>query len=94
MEFLIVDQNENEILSHSGGGKGELFDNRMVFTSNKKFDPIDSAVKELTITPYLLLPTDGGGACLYESGEMIEWEFRGRSLNSVDFKPFKVKLLP
>ncbi len=92
IEFLIVDQDGNEIMGHSGGVRGELLKNSMVFTSNKKFDPIDSGVNELTITPYLALPTDGGGVEVDENGESRELEFKGDSLQPVEFESFKVKI--
>ncbi|MFE4243261.1 hypothetical protein [Peribacillus butanolivorans] len=42
-----------------------------------KFDPISEDIKELTITPYLALPTDGGGVELDENGEYRELDFKG-----------------
>ena len=92
IEFLLVDQNGNEIMSHSGGVTGEKLKNRLVFKSNKQFDPIDSNVTELTITPYLALPTDGGGVEFDENGESRELEFKGNSLQPVEFESFKVKI--
>lgn len=92
IEFLMVDQDGNEIISHSGGVTGERLINSMVFTSNKKFDPIGSGVNELTITPYLALPTDGGGAEMDENGESRELKFKGDSLQSVEFESFIVKI--
>lgn len=92
IEFHMVDQDGNEIESHSGGVSGERLKDRIVFTSDKKFDPIDSEVKELTITPYLALPTDGGGVEFDEKGETRELEFKGDSLQPVEFKSFKVKI--
>ncbi|MGM0890799.1 MAG: DUF4179 domain-containing protein [Bacillota bacterium] len=93
IEFLMVDQDGNEIISHSGGVTGKHVKDSMVFKSNKKFDPIDSKVKELTITPYLALPTDGGGVEFDENGdESKELDFKGGSLQPVEFKSFKVKI--
>lgn len=92
IEFLMVDQDGNEIKSYSGGVTGKKLKNRLVFKSNKLFDPIDTNVTELTITPYLSLPTDGGGVEFDENGESRELEFKGGSLQSVDFESFKVKI--
>lgn len=88
----MVDQDGNEIKSHSGAVTGILLKNSIVFKSNKQFDPIDSKVTELTITPYLALPTDGGGVEFDENGESRELEFKGDSLQPVEFKSFKVKI--
>ena len=92
IELLMVDQNGNEITSHSGGVTGERLKNKIVFKSNKQFDPIDSNVTELTIIPYLALPTDGGGVEFDEDGESKELEFKGDTLKPVEFESFKVKI--
>lgn len=92
IEFLMVDQNGNEITSYSGAVKGEKVKNRLVFKSHKQFDPIDSNVTELTITPYLALPTDGGGVELDGNGELKELEFKKDALQSVEFESFKVQI--
>lgn len=92
IEFLMVDQDGNEITSHSGGVTGKKLKNRLVFKSDKQFDPIDSKVTELTITPYLELPTDGGGVEYNEDGKPMELEFKGGSLQPVEFQSFKVKI--
>lgn len=91
IEFLVLDQDGNEIKNHYGGVTGQTLKN-MVFTSNKKFDPIDSGVTELTITPYLALPTDGGGVEFDEDDESREIEFKGDYLQPVEFESFKVKI--
>ncbi|WP_152655692.1 DUF4179 domain-containing protein [Oceanobacillus sp. CFH 90083] len=92
IEFRMFDQDGNEITSYSGGGTGELVDNRLVFTSKKQFDPIGSNVTELTITPYTALPTDGGGVEIDENGVEKALEFRGGSLEDVEFESFKVEI--
>ncbi|SES45512.1 DUF4179 domain-containing protein [Psychrobacillus sp. OK032] len=92
IEFLMVDQAGNEITSHSGGVTGKRLKNRLVFKSNKQFDPINSNVTDLTITPYLALPTGGGGVEFDENGEPRELEFKGDSLQPVVFESFKVKI--
>ncbi|MBU5465898.1 DUF4179 domain-containing protein [Virgibacillus sp. MSJ-26] len=92
IEFKIEDQDGNEIKSHSGGVKGERVKGKMIYTSNKQFDPIDSDVTEVTITPYLDLPTGGGGVEIDENGEETELEYKNDSIQPVEFKSFKVKI--
>jgi hypothetical protein len=92
IEFKMVDQNGNEIKSHSGGVQGKRVKDKMIYTSNKQFDPIDSDVTELTITPYLSLPTGGGGVEFDENGEPRDLEFKGDPLQPVEFESFKVKI--
>lgn len=81
----MVDQNGNEIESHSGGVHGERVKDKMIYKGNKQFDPIGPDVTELTITPYLALPTDGGGIEIDEDGNEKELEFRGDVLEEVEF---------
>lgn len=92
IDFIVVDQDGNEITSHSGSATVKKLKNSMLSNSNKKFDSIDLGVKELTITPYLDLPADGGGVEFDENGESRELEFKGDSLQPVEFKSFKVKI--
>lgn len=92
VEFKMEDQDGNEIKSHSGEVTGERVKDKMIYTSNKQFDPIDSDVTEVTITPYLSLPTGGGGVEIDENGNEKELEYKGDSLQPVDFEPFKVKI--
>lgn len=92
IEFVVVDQNGNEITNHSGGVSGERIKDRLVFTSRKRHDPVDSSVTELTITPYLRLATDGGGVEPGEDGKVRELEFKGDLLKPVEFESFKVEI--
>ncbi|MFC4403745.1 DUF4179 domain-containing protein [Gracilibacillus xinjiangensis] len=92
IEFMIVDQDGNKITSYSGGGSGEIVNGKMVYKSSKEFDPIDSTVTELTITPYLALPAGGGGVEVDENGESKELEFEGNTLQPIEFESFKVKI--
>src|SRR5690625_1594900 len=91
IEFRIKDQDVNEIKSHSGGVKGERVKDKMIYTSSKQFDPLDSDVTELTITPYLSLPT-GGGVEVDENGKETELEYQGDSIQPVEFKSFQVNI--
>ncbi|MCG7346020.1 DUF4179 domain-containing protein [Sporosarcina sp. ACRSL] len=92
IEFLVVDQDGNEITGRSGGARGELVKDRILFKSSKQFDPIDSTVTELTITPYVVIPSEGGGVEFDENGNEIELEFKGNSIQPVEFESFKVKI--
>lgn len=92
IEFKMEDQDGNEITSHSGGVTGERVKDEMVFTSNKQFDPLDASVTEVTITPYLALPTDGGGVEIDENGEETVLEYDLNAVQPVTFKSFKVNI--
>ncbi|WP_240378158.1 DUF4179 domain-containing protein [Bacillus piscicola] len=92
IEFKMTDQNGNEIKSHSGGVQGERVRGNMIYTSNKQFDPIDSDVTEVTTTPYLSIPTGGGGVGMDENGEETELEYRRDTIQPVEFEPFTVKI--
>jgi len=92
IEFKVVDQDGNEITGHSGGASGELVKNKIVFKSNKHFDPIDSHVSELTITPYVVIPSGGGGVEVDENGNEKELEYKGDMIQPVEFESFKVRI--
>src|SRR5690625_3581153 len=92
IEFRMEDRDGNKIESHSGGVEGERVKDKMIYTSNKQFDPIDSDVNELTITPYLSLPTDGGDVEMDKNGEEKELEYQADSVQPVEFTPIKVKI--
>lgn len=81
IEFLAVDQDGNEVTSYSGGATGARVKDKIVFKSNKHFDPIDSTVTVLTITPYLVIPTSGDGIQVGADGKKIELEYRGDLLS-------------
>lgn len=92
IDFLVVDQDGKEITGHSGGATGELVKDRIEFKSSKQFDPVDSHVTELTITPYLVIPSDGGGVEIDENGQEKELEYKGNSIQPIEFDSFKVKI--
>ncbi|QTD41924.1 DUF4179 domain-containing protein [Sporosarcina sp. Te-1] len=92
VDFHIVDQDGNEITSHSGGATGELVKDQIEYTSRKHFDPIDSHVTELTITPYLVIPTSGGGVEIDEKGNEKAVEYDPSSIQPIEFESFKVKI--
>ena len=92
IEFSVVDQDGNEITGRSGGARGERVKDRIEYKSSKQFDPVDSNVTELTITPYLVIPSGGGGVEIDENGKEIELEFKGNSIQPIEFDSFKVKI--
>ncbi len=92
IEFLVVDQNGNEITGLSGGATGEMGKDRIMFKSSKQFDPVDSTVTELTITPYVVIPTEGGGVEIDENGKETKLEFKGDSIQPIEFESFKVNI--
>ncbi|MBM4761289.1 DUF4179 domain-containing protein [Bacillus sp. B15-48] len=94
IEFLVVDQDGNEITGRSGGASGERVKDHIMFTSNKQFDPIDSKVTELTITPYLVIPSAGGGVEIDGNGNERQLEYKGNSIKPVEFESFTVTVTP
>ncbi|MFT9819845.1 DUF4179 domain-containing protein [Lysinibacillus sp. NPDC056185] len=92
IEFRITDQNGKEITSHSGGGEGHFDNGEWNFSSTKSFDPISSNVQKLTITPYLMLPSGGGGVQIDKNGAETKIPFDKSSLKEVKFQPFTVEL--
>lgn len=90
IEFKMVDQNGNEVKNHSGGVEGKRVNDNMVYTSNKQFDPIDSDVTELTITPYLSQST--GGGVEEANGIKAKLDASEKLNEQVEFESFKVKI--
>ncbi|MGE7691233.1 DUF4179 domain-containing protein [Lysinibacillus sp. NPDC097214] len=92
IEFRITDQNGKEITSHSGGGEGHFDNGVWNFSSIKSFDPISEDVQKLTITPYLALPSDGGGVQMDKDGVETKIPFDKSALKEVKFQPFTVEV--
>lgn len=92
IEFRITDQNGKEITSHSGGGEGHFDNGVWNFSSTKSFDPISDVVQKLTITPYLMLPSGGGGVQIDKDGAETKIPFNKSSLKEVKFQPFTVEV--
>ncbi len=92
IEFHITDQNGKEITSHSGGGEGHFDNGVWNFSSTKSFDPISDVVQKLTITPYLMLPSGGGGVQIDKDGAETKIPFNKSSLKEVKFQPFTVEV--
>jgi hypothetical protein len=92
IEFHVVDQDGNEITGRSGGVRGDRVKDKIRFKSIKQFDPLDSTVTKLTITPYVVIPSDGGGVEMDENGKELELEYKGNSIRPVEFKSFLVRI--
>ncbi|KOP80144.1 hypothetical protein AMS59_01675 [Lysinibacillus sp. FJAT-14745] len=92
IEFRITDQNGKEITSHSGGGEGHFDKGVWNFSSTKSFDPISNDVQKLTITPYLMLPSGGGGVQMDKDGTETNIPFDKSSLKEVKFQSFTVEV--
>ncbi|KMY32492.1 hypothetical protein ACZ11_10240 [Lysinibacillus xylanilyticus] len=92
IEFRITDQNGKEITSHSGGGEGHFDKGVWNFSSTKSFDPISVDVQKLTITPYLMLPSGGGGVQINKDGTETKIPFDKSSLKEVKFQSFTVEV--
>ena len=92
IEFHITDENGKEITSHSGGTEGHFDNGLWNFSSTKSFDPISKDVRKLIITPYLMLPSGGGGVQIDSAGVETKIPFDKSSLKEVKFQPFTVEI--
>ncbi|MFJ7733676.1 DUF4179 domain-containing protein [Lysinibacillus sp. NPDC097231] len=92
MEFRMTDGYGKEIASYSGAGKGEFEDGVWNFSSTKNFDPISKDVQKLIVTPYLMLPSGGGGVQIDHAGVETKIPFDKSSLKEVKFQPFTVEV--
>ncbi|SFP64729.1 DUF4179 domain-containing protein [Salibacterium halotolerans] len=91
LEFHITDENGEEVTSYSGGSSGTKKNGSIHLTGNKLFDPIGENVQQLTITPYLKLPSDGGGVKLEQDGNKTALNGDISELKNVEFDPFTVE---
>lgn len=92
IEFEVIDQHGNEIAGRHGGVSGELKKDKIVFKSIKQFDPLHDSVTELTITPYLVIPSAGGGVEIDENGKETALEWKSDSIQPLEFQSFTVKI--
>lgn len=92
VEFKIVDESGNEIASHSGGSEGKIVDGKEHMTGSRLFDPLGADVKKLTITPYLALPTNGGGVEIDANGQEKAIDFAPKHGEEIKFNSFTVTL--
>ncbi|MCR8643293.1 DUF4179 domain-containing protein [Paenibacillus sp. N1-5-1-14] len=92
LEFKVVDESGREITSHSGGSEGKAVKGKEYVTGSRLFDPIDSSVKTLTITPYFMLPTNGGGVAMDKDGKETVLEFTPPKADGIAFKSFTITL--
>lgn len=92
IDFLVEDQDGKEITGHSGGTYGDRVGDKIVFKSTKQFDPLNADVTELTITPYLAIPTAGGGVEIDKDGNEKKIEFKESSIKPIEFESFKVEI--
>ena len=91
--FKAVDSSGNElVISSQGGGQAEIVSGKIHSKGNSLFEPIDDTVKELTVTPYLIMPSEGGGVEIDASGNEKSIDFEPYKGEPVEFKSFTVKL--
>ena len=91
--FKAVDSLGNElVVSSEGGGQAEIVNGKIHSKGNSLFEPVDETVKELTVTPYLILPSGGGGVEVDAFGNEKLIDFKPYKGEPVEFKSFTVKL--
>lgn len=91
IKFRAVDASGNElVISSEGGGHGETVNGKIYSKGNSLFEPIDDNVTELTITPYLDVPSGGGGVEVDETGNETPIEFERYKGEDIEFDSFTV----
>lgn len=92
IEFFVTDEQGREIASHSGGGKAQYDEGVWKLSSSKSFDPIAKDAKKLIITPYLSIPTNGGGVRIDANGKETHLPFNPSAYKDEKFQPFTVEI--
>ncbi|MFJ6208707.1 DUF4179 domain-containing protein [Lysinibacillus sp. NPDC092081] len=92
IEFRMTDEHGKEITSHSGGSEGHFDNGAWDFSSTKSFAPITDDVQKLIITPYLVIPSGGGGVSVDVAGVETKIPFKKPSVKEVKFQPFTVEV--
>lgn len=92
IDFHVVDQDGLEITGYSGGTYGELENDKIVHESRKQFDPLEEHVTQITITPYMELPSSGGGVEIDKNGNERELAFKGHLLKPIEFTSITVEI--
>lgn len=93
IKFRAVDSSGKElIISSEGGGHGETVNGKVYTKGNSLFEPIDDNVTELTITPYLELPSGGGGVEFDAAGNKTPIDFDPYKGEEIEFESFTVTL--
>ena len=93
IEFKIVDSSGNElVISSEGGGQAEVVNGKIHSKGNSLFEPVDDIVKELTVTPYLILQSEGGGVEIDAAGNEKPIDFKTYKGKTVEFESFTVIL--
>ncbi|NRS50357.1 DUF4179 domain-containing protein [Brevibacillus sp. HB2.2] len=96
LEFKVVDDKGNELGAYSGGSQGKKSDGKEYLAGTRRFDPVTADVKELRITPYLSLPSQGGGVGVDKNGKetiiQSTIEMIKKQGKDIEFKTFTVTL--
>ena len=53
LDFKVVDDKGNELVSHSGASKMQKIEGKEFYTGDRLIDPIKDNVKKLTVIPYI-----------------------------------------
>lgn len=92
VEFKMIDDKGNRITNYTGGVSGEVVKDKMILKSTKQFDPLDENVKEITITPYIDIPSYSKGVEVDSEGVEKQIELDRSSIKQIEFQPFTVKI--
>lgn len=93
IKFRAVDSSGAELaVSSEGGGYGEHVNGKVYIKGNSLFEPIDENITALTITPYLDLPSAGGGVEFDAAGNEKPIDVKPDKGEEIEFESFTVTL--
>lgn len=92
LDFKVIDDTGNELLSHSGVSKMQKVDGKEYYTGERLIDPPKDNVKKLTVTPYITFSRVGTSVEVDLQGKESKPVTKIFRQSDIEFESFTVTL--
>ncbi|MGE7664804.1 DUF4179 domain-containing protein [Ureibacillus composti] len=92
LDFKVVDEEGNELVSHSGASKMQKVDGKEYYTGDRLIDPTKDNVKKLTVTPYITFSQVVTSVEVDPDGNESKPETKTFDGTDIEFESFTVTL--
>ncbi|MDD1505405.1 DUF4179 domain-containing protein [Lysinibacillus sp. CNPSo 3705] len=92
IDFKVVDDKGNELMSHSGGSEIQIINGMENMTGARLIDPIRDNVKTLTVIPYIKFHNGGTSVEVDNEGNETKTELKPFEGTDFEFESFTVTL--